>query len=88
MSAPGNAGRAACEKVLARISAYLDGDLPAPECELIERHCRGCPECANLTESLRRTIGLCQEAGRAPLPEDVRKRARDRVRRLLEKGSG
>ena len=74
---------AACGEVLGRISAYLDGELPAPECSVIERHCRDCPECAHLTEGLRRTIGLCQEAGRAPLPDAVRARARRRVQQLL-----
>jgi anti-sigma factor RsiW len=72
--------------MLTRISAYLDGELPAPECREIERHCRGCEACAALTQSLRETIGLCQEAGRAPLPPAVRERARDSVRRLLARG--
>ena len=74
---------AACQDVLRRISAYLDGDLPAPACHEIDAHCRDCPECTTLIDGLRRTIGLCQEAGRAPLPKSVRSRARDSVRRLL-----
>jgi anti-sigma factor RsiW len=72
-----------CGAMLASISAYLDGDLDATECQAIERHCRDCSRCAALVEGLRATIGLCREAGSAPLPESVRQRARESVERLL-----
>ena len=65
-----------CGAMLAGISAYLDGDLDAAECQAIERHCQGCSRCAALVDGLRETIGLCREAGSAPLPEPVRARAR------------
>ena len=74
----------ACREMLARISAYLDGDLNAAQCHSIEQHCRECASCATVVEGLRRTIGLCREAGSAPLPESVRNRARASVRRLLD----
>lgn len=74
---------AECSAMLASISAYLDGDLDATECQAIERHCRDCSRCAVLVEGLRETIGLCREAGSAPLPESVRQRARESVKRLL-----
>jgi anti-sigma factor RsiW len=73
----------ACQEMLVQVSAYLDGDLNAAECRTIERHCRECPDCAAVVDGLRRTIGLCQDVGRAPLPESVRNRARASVRRLL-----
>ena len=73
----------ACRDTLHRISAYLDGDLPAPVCDEIERHCQECPDCAKFVASLRRTVGLCREIGQAPLPAAVRERARERVRQLL-----
>jgi anti-sigma factor RsiW len=78
------ASDAECRAMLATISAYLDGDLEVAECTAIERHCRDCPECAALVEGLRNTIGLCREAGAAPLPEAVRQRARAGIRRLLD----
>ena len=74
---------AECGAMLAHISAYLDGDLDATECQVIERHCRDCSRCAALVEGLRDTIGLCREAGSAPLPESVRQRARASLERLL-----
>ena len=75
----------ACPETLARISAYLDGELDAGACRDVERHCVRCPACAAFLEGLRQTVGLCREAGAAPLPERVRQRARDRVRTLLSR---
>jgi anti-sigma factor RsiW len=77
-------GRRECHDVLVRISAYLDGELDAPACDAIEQHCQHCPSCAALVAGLRNTIGLCRSAGSVPLPESVRQRARESVRRLLE----
>ena len=74
---------AECGAMLAGISAYLDGDLDAAECQAIDRHCRDCSRCAALVEGLRETIGLCREAGGAPLPEPIRERARASIERLL-----
>jgi len=73
-----------CARILERISAYLDGELEVTECAAIEAHCARCPRCAPVVEGLRRTVGLCREAGRALLPEAVRQRARASVRRLLD----
>ena len=72
-----------CRAMLAHISAYLDGELDAVECSAIDRHCRGCPRCTSIVAGLRRTIGLCRDAGKAPLPDPIRKRARQSIRRLL-----
>jgi anti-sigma factor RsiW len=72
-----------CADILAHISSYLDGDLAATECDAIERHCRECDSCASVVAGLRHTVGLCREAGSAPLPDVVRSRAQESVRRLL-----
>ncbi len=73
----------ACRRMLARVSAYLDGELDAADCRTIERHCRTCPDCATLIGGLRSAVGLCHEAGERPLPPALRRRARLRIRRLL-----
>jgi anti-sigma factor RsiW len=75
----------ACRETLQNISAYLDGELDATACEVIEQHSRGCTGCAALVEGLRRTSGLCRQAGQVDLPEDVRQRARASVQRLLDR---
>lgn len=73
-----------CKEILANISGYLDGELDRTECDAIERHCQACPDCATLVNGLRQTVGLCRQAGTQPLPDEVRQRARERVRQLLE----
>lgn len=72
-----------CRVMLERLSAYLDGDLPAGQCRTIERHARGCARCTRVIEELRHTSGLCREAGSRPLPAPVRARAVERIRRLI-----
>ena len=74
-----------CKAILVNISSYLDGELDSTACDAIEQHCQGCPTCAALVSGLRDTIGLCREAASIPLPEAVRQRARDGVRRLLDR---
>lgn len=37
-----------------RLSAYLDGDLAAPDREAVERHLAACPECSAVLEDLGR----------------------------------
>jgi len=76
-------GDRTCAEILAHISAYLDGELDATECDAIERHCRECDSCTSVVAGLRRTVGLCREAGSAPLPEAVRNRARESMKKLL-----
>lgn len=73
-----------CRALAAHISAYLDGELDAVECDAIERHCRECPHCNDVVAGLRRTIALCRETGSAPLPHAVRDRARASIRALLK----
>jgi anti-sigma factor RsiW len=81
MSAPTNA----CQEVLTNISRYLDGELDTTACDAIERHCQECAGCAGLVHDLRETAGLCRQAAAAPLPDAVRQRARESVRRLLDR---
>jgi anti-sigma factor RsiW len=72
-----------CRRVLGSVSAYLDGDLDATTCDSIGAHCRGCAGCADVIAGLRRTVGLCRQAGSTPVPDAVRQRARASVQRLL-----
>lgn len=69
--------------LLERLSAYLDGDLPPSECDLIARHARTCTRCAAVLADLKRTTGLCRRAAAKPLPASVRRLARARIRELV-----
>lgn len=74
---------AACRQLFTDVEAYLDGELDVAACRRLEDHAAACASCGDEVERLRRTIGLCREAGRAQLPEAVRQRARAAVRQLL-----
>ena len=76
-----------CQAVLSNISGYLDGELDATACDAIEQHCPKCARCHALVSGLRATVGLCRDAGSRPLPDAVRERARESVRRLLDRAS-
>lgn len=43
------------------LEAYLDGELPAHNCEQIAAHLSGCPTCASELKSLRRLSSLLNE---------------------------
>lgn len=81
MSTPPNA----CQEVIANISGYLDGELDTTACDAIARHCLECASCAALVHDLRETVGFCRQAATVPLPDAVRQRARESVRRLLDR---
>ena len=73
-----------CAAILSNISAFLDGELDSTSCAGIEAHCARCERCAPVVEGLRRTIGLCRSASALQLPDAVRQRAREGIRRLLD----
>jgi anti-sigma factor RsiW len=75
----------ACVAVLGRISAYLDGELEAADCDAIERHCQTCTSCAIVVQGLRETIGLCRGVAAVPIPTPVRRKAQASIRALLER---
>jgi RNA polymerase sigma-70 factor (ECF subfamily) len=50
--------RAECESVFARLSEYLDADLPDGDCGELEEHVKDCPPCVEFLESLRKSIRL------------------------------
>ncbi|MDX2014701.1 MAG: zf-HC2 domain-containing protein [Myxococcaceae bacterium] len=58
-----------CFEVLARLSDYLDGDLPAADKAQVEAHLAGCDECTRfggefgqVVTSLRQTLGVEADA--------------------------
>lgn len=75
-----------CDSLLQHISSYLDGDLNETTCAAIEQHAASCSACGRVIDDFRRATGLCRTAATAPLPDEVRARARARVRELLRRG--
>ena len=72
-----------CARVLQQVSDYLDQELDAATCRVIDAHCRECPRCAEVIEGLRKTVGLCREPRDRPLPSAVKGKAQAAIRRLL-----
>jgi len=79
----GGSGAPHCRDLLERLSLHIDGERKGPQRRSLLAHLRRCPCCGELAESLKRTVQLCQEAGRTQLPARVRARARARIAELL-----
>ncbi len=76
-----------CRELLEQLSKYVDGDLGAEERRKMSMHLRRCPCCQSMADSLKKTVDACRKAGRARLPDDVRRRARARITTLLASGA-
>ncbi len=61
-----------CRELFARLSEYLDGELPPGLCDEIHRHLQACTPCEAFAATLRRTIDLCRALPAAPLDEHLR----------------
>jgi hypothetical protein len=76
-----------CKEIFAKLSAFLDMELPPDACHEIERHMAGCPPCVEFVESLRKTVQLCHGYEPAemprPLGENARRELRDAWQRML-----
>ena len=81
------ANEMACDQLLSQMSAYLDGELPGLTCAAIEQHAASCAACGAVIAEFRTATELCRSAANAPLPEEVRERAKARVRELLKTSS-
>ncbi|HEX9161507.1 MAG TPA: zf-HC2 domain-containing protein [Thermoanaerobaculia bacterium] len=71
-----------CSEVMAVLSDYIDGTVDVENRARIDAHLRGCDVCerfggqfAAIVETLRRQL-----AGSEPLPDDVARRLRERLR--------
>jgi len=62
-----------------RLSASLDGELPARAMLAVERHVARCPRCAGRRESLRRARAAVQAAARSAPPPEAWVRLRDQM---------
>ncbi len=72
-----------CRHIQEYFSAYLDGELPATQQELVSRHLEGCPRCRGEYQAWQQLwAALAAEPGRAPddLPARVLARLPGRSR--------
>lgn len=52
-----------CGRVFELLSEYLDQELAPATCEELEEHLRGCPQCIQFVQSLKRSVQLCHHYG-------------------------
>jgi RNA polymerase sigma-70 factor (ECF subfamily) len=73
-----------CKEIFARLSEYIDHELPDDLCERIEGHMDGCPPCQAFLESLERTVKLVEDQTAPAMPEEVRESVREAWRRCRD----
>lgn len=62
-----------CQEMFARLSEYIDGELPDDICIRIERHMGDCAPCERFLESLRRTVRLVESDSGDAIPDEIRR---------------
>ncbi len=70
-----------CHDLLASLSDYIDGQLPAEFCAEIEKHMAGCQKCRVVVDTLQKTVTLYQEISE---PGDLPVGVRERLYQCLE----
>ena len=76
-----------CQDIFARLSDYVDFELPLADCGEVEKHLADCPACHEFVDRLRDTITLCRESAPGALPAPLSDCARTELesawRRML-----
>jgi len=64
-----------CKVLLGSLSEYIDGELQADLCALIEEHVKDCENCRIVIDTLRKTVEIYEQTtSPADLPAAVRER--------------
>jgi len=69
-----------CQQLLAMLNEYVDGTIPAVDCEEFERHMAGCNPCQVVVDNIRQTITLYKDGRPYPLPAAFRRRLHTALR--------
>ena len=51
-----------CSEIFAKLSEYLDGELPPNVCETMAHHIEGCGPCVEFLESLKKSVELSKRS--------------------------
>ena len=72
-----------CERLLAELDRYLDGELPPEEVRTVELHMTECGSCFGREEFVRSLRDLIRrKCGAPPMPEDMADRILGAIRSL------
>ena len=63
-----------CPRIVALLSDYIDGRLPADVRRDLEQHLGGCSECTTFVDTFRSTVAMLQSLTDQDLPEELRVR--------------
>ena len=72
-----------CKGVIREISNYIDGDLELPAKQELERHLEHCGECNLVVNQTRLTVEVFCDSKPIELPDEVKSRLHDALRRKL-----
>jgi anti-sigma factor RsiW len=70
-----------CKKVLFRLHAYLDGEVPAKLLRQIEEHLSSCPSCRSQVERIRQMQDMIEGLSVPPLPQEFAARIMAKAQR-------
>lgn len=73
-----------CKKAINQISGYLDGALDDELKKVLEAHLDKCHHCHAVFDTTKKTIELYCDGKLFPLPDDVRTRLHEALRRKLQ----
>ena len=68
-----------CREVIDLLSDYLDVELPADACRMIEDHLSECSPCVEFAEGLRKTVQLCRSYEATEMPRPINEAAREEL---------
>ena len=68
-----------CIALFEKMSEYVDNELDDPTCRDIESHVSECLACKICIETLKRTIDLCKNVEKEPVPPEFSYRLRTAV---------
>jgi anti-sigma factor RsiW len=76
-----------CRDVVKKLSDYLDGELEPAVAQDLHRHLSGCKECTLIVNQTKLTVEIFCNAEMVELPEQVRTRLHEALRRKLSPGN-
>jgi len=74
---------AACPDVLTMLSRKLEDEISPEVCAEMEAHVAGCPHCASLCDSLKRTLSVCKALPTPEVPAHVQASLRQAIAAAL-----
>jgi RNA polymerase sigma-70 factor (ECF subfamily) len=70
-----------CDELLRALADYEDGAADDCLCRDVEQHLAGCPSCQTLRQDLERVSRLCRQTPRPALPDALRRRIAELIKK-------